>query len=334
MEAFKAVDQKNLNKVYQGDGQSDWLNWKAGEKKSKSAAYKNSRHIPAFPKLGTRTNTDAKDDSNYQVGAHDRVLAPSEIAVKPKNLYGAKEHLKREEEKEREIRELKRKREEDEIAREKFQKLQSNSTDNNYSRVDAQHQTSTARSQHEFIPSESFKGMKEGYAFKTGSKGLGYYSEVSPSTKDENIGSGSGANTPVLVEAKKPKRKLPKRRAQDVYAASLMDVAANAISNLQAQQKQSLPNTLSPNRTRSINYPVPLRAPPPDRSSTSQVRMPRPPQTQPAESSAGKTFMPVPPPQPPPAIPSNEWKTLRDPLTRKLYYLNTRTQETTYTKPF
>uniref|UniRef100_A0A6S8EDI8 WW domain-containing protein n=1 Tax=Aplanochytrium stocchinoi TaxID=215587 RepID=A0A6S8EDI8_9STRA len=413
MDAFKSVDEKNLNKVYRSDGQSDWMKWNQGaegknqQAKAKGGVYKKSRHTPAFPKLGTSTNTDARDDSNYKVGWHEKVLVPELETDRKKHVNRAKEHLQKEEEKERELIELKRKRQESQsdagesLIQSKIPKLNlppgwvslvepdtgkeyyfnqstgetkythpaANQTVDNLQPGKDKQPIVTGTSS--FILSKDFAGAKPGYVFKRGSRGVGYYPDTEPKSISVVRTGVSGAKisttsvpdpgntmTKTKTKMKKNNKNIHNSNPQQTYAASLMDVASNALSKFHAkqqqghqyqhqqyyqhehqhhyQQHQPYKNYLQPESGSYANGGNARVFQNQYQYSYGQQNQTEYARTRDANRNKNRQPQPpsVPPGRSPPKSTIWEWQTLKDPLTRKTYYLNTRTQETTFKKPF
>ena len=321
MDAFKSVDDKNLKKVYRSDGQGDWLKWRSGEGKKaqgtvKTNQYKRARHTPAFPKIGTNAAPD--DASNFQVGSHDDVLVPENV-VRKKHRHWREVLMEKEaeEKKRRESTEVDAKEEQvsPQLPQSQPQSqslppgwhkmtepetgnlyyFNSNTGETSTTLPNSQEQDLQTEPQQQFIPAESYSGSKEGFVFKAGDLGLGYYADKRsqpqdtakepvhipppPPPIDPMIGTTLQPNERREPAAALTPKKLAKRKAK--YGESLMDVVTRSLSEYAASH--------------------PALRPAPVQSGQQSATNPAPPSMR---HPAGRA---VPPPRPPPI----QWQTLR-----------------------
>lgn len=249
MEAFKSVDEKNLKKVFRSDGQGDWHRWKTGDAKtaegiSKSSHYKRARHAPSFPKIGTNSAPD--DKTNFEVGEHDEVLIPQNIAKKKFHhwreamAHGEAEKIQNAPKKKPTPAKADGAQEEKTSLPAGWHEMVEPDTDKKYYFHDATGETRSSpppvadnNGRKAFISAGKFDGKREGYYFGSGQSGIGYYLDIKlaqPEEIDPMIGTTmqpleKKEVVPIVTMSSK---KIAKRRAE--YGASLMEVIARSIS--------------------------------------------------------------------------------------------------------
>ena len=306
MEAFKAVDGAISKPVHQTDAQGDWRSFRSSDKGKKTGDKRSyeSRTVPHFPRLGGAAASG--DVSHYDVGFGNSEKDVTPAASSDPLVSGEDEN-----------RRAKR-------PRNSAAKPQSSPSSSEWEKLmgpkDGKvyyfHRASGKVSEYEkegFIPSACWSGPKEGFAFKTGEHGTGYYAEKAanprrPDDSDEDKRQEEKEAAPAVANGNNPLDKVAELLTQRTKKSRAAEAAASA----SAPRATPVPAASTSRASDWVKSVDSLSR----REYYYNKRTKETSWTVPAALLMG-----------------GDWKPVIDPATKRKYYYNVKTRETSWTLP-